>query len=408
MTSEKTGSELEDISFRQLKLLETVGRVKSVRQTSEECNLSQPAVTQAIAKLELLLGIQLLERGSHGSFLTSLGEIFYFRTRRFFDLYHRALEQLPITGGAQAVEATANRISRSQIRSLFALYDNADIEEATEALGICQASLLRATRTLERNVGKPLLGRDANGPVLNFAGMEFARRMRLALQEIEAGKREMDLEQGQAISRLTIGAMPLGGSVLIASVLDAFLRKYPEVEVKVVMESSAELIRSLKAGSVEFVVGLVPEKNDAELTTERLSRTPFKIVGRKGHPLADKADITLDDLLQYEWIIGTKGASRRECFERIFVGTSGPKTAVRTSSSAIFKALLRNSDRLVLLTDYELMNENEALCEIPYKLSSPAPFIGITSRADWVPIKLQSKMLEEIRKCTLGGATEAA
>jgi DNA-binding transcriptional LysR family regulator len=283
-----------------------------------------------------------------------------------------------------------------------------DIEEATRSLGICQASLLRATRMLERNVGKPLIGRDADGPTLNFAGTEFARRMRLALQEIEAGKREMDLERGQARSRITIGAMPLGGSVLIASVLDTFLKKYPEVEVKVVMESSSELIRSLRAGSVEFVVGLVPEKSDPELTTESLAETPFKIVGRAGHPLCNKAEITIDDLQQYEWIIGTGGSSRRECFERMFEGTAVPKVAIRTSSFAIFKTLLKSSDRLVLLTDYELMNESDAMRELPFKPSAPTPSIGITSRADWIPIQLQARLLDEIRRCTLGVIDEAA
>ena len=35
------------LSFRQLKLFESVGRLNSVRKASEECNLSQPAVLRA-------------------------------------------------------------------------------------------------------------------------------------------------------------------------------------------------------------------------------------------------------------------------------------------------------------------------------------------------------------------------
>ena len=40
------------VSLRHLKLFESVARLSSVRRASEECHLSQPAVTQAIAKLE--------------------------------------------------------------------------------------------------------------------------------------------------------------------------------------------------------------------------------------------------------------------------------------------------------------------------------------------------------------------
>ena len=46
------------VSLRHLKLFESVARLSSVRRASEECHLSQPAVTQAIAKLEEQIGTQ--------------------------------------------------------------------------------------------------------------------------------------------------------------------------------------------------------------------------------------------------------------------------------------------------------------------------------------------------------------
>jgi LysR family transcriptional regulator of gallate degradation len=39
-------------SIRHLRLFESVAQLHGVRRASEECHLSQPAVTQAIAKLE--------------------------------------------------------------------------------------------------------------------------------------------------------------------------------------------------------------------------------------------------------------------------------------------------------------------------------------------------------------------
>jgi LysR family transcriptional regulator of gallate degradation len=62
------------VSLRHLKLFESVARLSSVRRASEECHLSQPAVTQAIAKLEEQIGASLLERGASGSYLNPLGE----------------------------------------------------------------------------------------------------------------------------------------------------------------------------------------------------------------------------------------------------------------------------------------------------------------------------------------------
>ena len=44
------------VSLRHLKLFESVARLFSVRRASEECHLSQPAVTQATASLDSIRG----------------------------------------------------------------------------------------------------------------------------------------------------------------------------------------------------------------------------------------------------------------------------------------------------------------------------------------------------------------
>jgi hypothetical protein len=56
-------------SIRHLKVFERVAHLQSVRRASEECHLSQPAVTQAVAKLEKQLGETLLDRPRPESWL---------------------------------------------------------------------------------------------------------------------------------------------------------------------------------------------------------------------------------------------------------------------------------------------------------------------------------------------------
>src|ERR1700704_1685086 len=84
------------ISLRHLKLFESVARLSSVRRASEECHLSQPAVTQAIAKLEEQIGVSLLERGASGSYLNERGAIFRRRTERLFPQIEQALVELGV------------------------------------------------------------------------------------------------------------------------------------------------------------------------------------------------------------------------------------------------------------------------------------------------------------------------
>jgi DNA-binding transcriptional LysR family regulator len=386
------------ISFRQLKLFESVGRLKSVRRASEECNLSQPAVTQALAKLEQQVGRTLIERRASGSYTNALGELFYGRIQRFFDQMEQALTELGIPGGHGAAKLTSKRLSRSQVRSLVAVIENGSFAQGAEALGLSQTSLQRAARDLEANLRKPIYYRTAAGFMVTPAGLDFGRKMKLALQEIEWGIREIEAAEGGYNTRIVIGAMPFGGSMLIASVLDAFLVAHPQADIAIVSENASEMQKRLRAGDVDFVIGLLPEHLTDDIVSEAFARTPYQIVARLGHPLLRKGRVSHDDLLSYDWVVGMAGASRRACFERLFDDGRRPHTPIATSAMAVVHDLLAGCDRLTLMTSYELMHQRQTLVPVPFGPIEPAPYIGITMRANWLPTPLHAAFIALVRE----------
>lgn len=384
------------LSFRQLKLFESVGRLDSVRRASEECNLSQPAVTQALAKLEQQVGVTLLERRASGSYLNELGKIFHRRTTRLFVQMEEALVELGLP--VASAPMIAKRISKSQARSLIAIVETGSFAQAAEALGLSQASLQRAARDLEGNLRKPLYYRTAAGVMVTPAGIEFGRRMKLATQEIEWGIKEIEAARGSFNSQISIGAMPFGGSVLLASVLDEFVKAYPTAEIRIINESASEMLKSLRAGAVDFVLGLVQETTARDLSNEALAKTPYTIVAQRGHPILRKGKVTVADLLEYDWVVGTPGAARRGCFERLFAGGPGPNASIATCALPVIRHLLTGSDRLTLMTTYELLHEDARLVPVPFGPIEPAPAIGITMRAGWLPTQLHQAFIDLVRK----------
>lgn len=387
----------ESLSFRQLKLFESVGRLNSVRKASEECNLSQPAVTQSLAKLEQQVGVSLLDRRASGSYLNELGEIFHRRAARLFMQIEQALIDLGVPAASAPV--IAKRISKSQARSLIAIVETGSFAQAAQSLGLSQASLQRAARDLEGNLRKSLYYRTAAGVMVTPAGVEFGRKIKLATQEIEWGIKEIEAARGISNSQIAVGAMPFGGSVLLASVLDDFVTAHPRADVKIVNESALEMLKSLRAGAVDFVIGLVQETTADDLTNQALAKTPYTIVARRGHKLLRQGKVTIADLLDYDWVVGTPGSSRRACFERLFAGSpSGPKTSIATCSLPVIRHLLARSDRLTLVTSYELMHEDDTLAAVPLGPIEPAPSIGITMRAGWLPTQLHLDFIELLRK----------
>lgn len=395
---EKSAAEIaEALSFRQLSLFESVGRCGSLRKASEACRLSQPAVTQAIMRLEELVGVGLIERRASGSYLNEAGTILYRRTARLLSSIESALLDLGVPGGAATAALIARRISRSQARSIVAIADAGSFAAAARSLGVSQTSLQRAARDLEGHVRKPLYHRTAAGMVVGPQGSEFGRKLKLAVQEIEWAIKEIHAAHGLSASQISIGALPFGGSVLLASVLDAFVCANDGADVKIFNEGASQMLRRLRTGEVDFVIGLVQETLADDLANEAFGATPYSIVLRRGHPLLAQGRVTLDDLLRHEWVIGVEGSSRRDCFERLFAGSPGPEASIATCVLPVIRHLLEGSDRLTLMTSYELMHEEGDLVSLPFGPIEPVPSIGITMRADWLPTQLHLDFIALLR-----------
>ena len=385
-------------SLRHLKLFESVARLRSFRRASEECHLSQPAVTQAIAKLEEQMGATLLERRASGTYLNPLGEIFYRRTERLFAQIEKALLDLGVPEDQAPVGRIASRVTRSQLRSLAAIVENGSFAQAARALDVTQASLQRAARNLEQNLRTPLYAQTAFGIVATRAAAEFARKVKLALRELDSAMEELEAAKGNIGGQIVIGAMMFAGNQVLASVVNEFALTFPNASVQVGSGNAEDMIKALRLGDVDFVIGLLRDPTPDGLVNLPLAKTPFVIAARHGHPLTAKAKVTLDDLADYEWIIGMPGARRRVHFDRLFARRRRPKSRLAVGSLPIIRLLLAENDYLALLTSYELMHEEAGLAAIPFGAIEPTPSIGLTIRDNWLPTQLQASFIEMVQK----------
>ena len=233
-------------------------------------------------------------------------------------------------------------------------------------------------------------------------GAEFARKVKLAIGEIDRGIDELEAAKGNFGGEIVVGAMLLAGSVVLAQVLNEFVSLYPKANVRVVNGNAEDMLKYLRAGEVDFVIGLLRRPVPDGLVNEVFAETPYVVVGRQGHPLARKAQVTLADLTEYDWVVGTPGANRRIGFEQMFVGGPQPTARIATCSLPTIRLLLAESDRLTLLTSYELIHEDDALTALPFAPIKPVPEIGLTMREDWLPTQVQASFLQLIQRRIVG------
>ena len=170
----------------------------------------------------------------------------------------------------------------------------------------------------------------------------------------------------------------------LASTLSKFISVYNSANVTVINGPYDALLRQLRAGSLDFLVGLLKNPAPADdVIQEELMRDPYVIAVRKGHPLANKKEVTGADFTGFDWILAPSMASRRIAFENAFPGLSGPHPNVETHSLPTITSILASSDRMAILTQSELevdRQQGQRLDALNFGPIEPSTAIGVTIR----------------------------
>lgn len=386
------------LSLRHLVVFVEVARSGAVSTAARSLHLSQPAATQAIAAVERYFGRRLFERTSVGMTPTPAG-------RRCFERIERALAELR-AAMVELLPSSAVRTERAltlgQLESLIALVKHGSFRAAAKALGIAVPTLHQAARTLEQISGTGLLERTSFGLRLNREGERLARHAGRALSELQQARDELCALHGEECGRTVIGAMPLARSGLVPNAVLQFLARYPLYTVEVLDGPYETLLRALRGGSADVLVGALREPAPAnDVFEEPLFDDPLTLVVRASHPLTRGAAPELSQLRQYPWVAPRRGTPLRRHFEALFAhsDTPFPAGAIECNCLVAARAILQNSDRLMLLSTRQVMADVNAgvLATLPHPLGRVVRRIGLTLRVGWQPTEPQQALLALLR-----------
>ena len=381
-----------DASFnlRHLHMVAEITRWRSLRRAAAEVHLSQPAMTQALAQLELQLGQRLFERTGGGMVPTAA-------TLALSERIDRAFAWLRAT-------KLHRKATRIQLQCLVAAIDAESVSMAARRLGMRQPSVTRALRDLETLCGKPLFARSPQGIDATREARELARLAGLALADIRQGVEAFREHHGKIDGQIVVGCLPLARSAILPTAVTRLLKRYPELSLRIVDGPYPELLHELRSGRLDLLIGALRSSSPADIRQEELFRDRLSIVVRPGHPLLDRR-LTPPDFAGLGWVLPPDGTPARELFHGFFreMGLEEPAHVVVCSSLVAIRGLLLQSDRAALLSTaqvgYELGAGQLKLLAGP--LDETARPIGLALRADWRPTLAQEHLMALIRQCAV-------
>jgi LysR family transcriptional regulator, regulator for genes of the gallate degradation pathway len=383
----------DNLNLRHLRAFREVVRCGSISAASHSVHLSQPAITQAIAKLEHFMSALLFVRSSTGMTTTEAGALLFMRSERALDLIRAGAQQCRVGNDARRGKGFANfdeLVTSAQLRALIAVSDHGNFTLAARGIGASQPSLHRLARDLESLSGVPLFK---------------ARHARLAFSELHQSMAEIDATQGINSARIMIGTLPLARSSILPNTINEFAGVRPEVQVGVVDGPYDDLLHALRHGELDLIVGALREPVPIDdVVQEALFHDPLAVVARHLHPLASRTTISVADLACYPWVVPKRGPPTRLHFDALFkdAGIDPPTGLVEASSLVLIRGLLTGSDRLTIVSAHQVEPELRlgALQCLPFDLKHTSRPIGITVRRDWQPTTIQSLFVNLLRKAS--------
>jgi len=392
-------------NLRHLRAFLEVSRSHSISIAADLVHLSQPAVTQAISKLESGLNASLFQRGNLGFYTTEIGAKFAWRVERALGLLRQGAKLSYRTdkkGGNRGFTNFDELATSAQLRALVAVGQSLSYSVAGRDIGLSQPTIHRSVSNLESLSGLKLFSRITSGIEPTSAGRILIKHTKLAYAELQQGMNEISEHKGRNTTVITVGSLPLARTYILPKVIHAMVESSEDVQVHIIDGPYNELLRGLRNGDIDCLIGALRDPAPAEdVVQEALFSDPLTIVAGRHHPLAKGGNMSIKDTLAYPWAAPPKTTpSGAYLFETLQIEHL-LRTPVRVvSSSLVFlRELLAQGDYLTIISQHQIKEEirHGSLVPLPILLANNERPIGVTLRRDWKATLTQSRFLDFLR-----------
>ncbi len=391
-----------NLNLRHLDALVEVGRLGNISAAAAKVNLSQPALAQAIAKIEQALKARLFQRHAAGVSTTPAGMRFIPRVQRALRYLSTGVREIRRPARLPGIAHVERRLTMAQLRALVSVAGVNSYATAAEQIGLSQPSLHRAMRDLQQVLKVPLLARSGRAVRATDAANRLVHYTRLMLAELRAGIDEVAALHQAPTGQLRIGVLPVARARFLPAVLAEFCSQHPSASVEIIEGPYAELLARLRQGDMDLMVGSYRESVPArDVQQDILFDDALSVVGRAGHPLQGKSRLATQDLLDHPWVVPARGVPMRLHWERLFAahGVEPPKLRVQCGSIMLMRGLMLQGDWLTLMSRDQFLLESQAghLAQIGALGSEFRRRIAMTRRKDWRPTPLQEAFIIMLR-----------
>lgn len=208
-------------------------------------------------------------------------------------------------------------IETSELLAFIAVAHQLSFKAAAEGLFISQPALSRRIENLEEVLHERLFERTTRRVSLTPAGELFLVHAQAVVDELEAAIKSVAVGTAQRRELVTVACVPSVANHLLPQVLKRYSEEYPNVRVKIIDESAAHVLESVRKGEADFGINFIGAQ-EAEIDFEEIVNEQYLLVMPVDHPLSKLSSITWKALAGQKLVSLSSNSGNRNLIDNAF------------------------------------------------------------------------------------------
>jgi len=274
----------------------------------------------------------------------------------------------------------------NQLRNFIAVIEAGTFRQAAQNLHLSQSSISKSLQQLEDEIGAEILHRGARGVIPTAVGEALLTRAKLIEAELRHARDDVQMTQGAQVGEVRVCVSPTVAMGLLPRAIIEFQKARPRVSFVVSESVYPDMLPALRTGEIDIAICLVPARpRDETLSFVALLKDHLVPVVRANHPVVKVGRLTLEDLLDLDWVVYRRSHTGLDVFEQTFTSNRLPlpRSTIECTSFACARALVESGDYVTLMPSQLFFGNRKPLSVALLALDSPMPSwqVAIITRA---------------------------
>jgi LysR family transcriptional regulator, hydrogen peroxide-inducible genes activator len=200
----------------------------------------------------------------------------------------------------------------TQLQYIVAVDTYKSFGVAAEKCSVTQPTLSMQIQKLEEEVGIKIFDRSKQPVIATEVGREIINQARIVLNEFELIKVLVESSKNMYKGELRVGIIPTLAPYILPLFIVDFLKKFPNIHLKVSEHPTEEIIFKLKNGILDCGLLATPLDEPGILETP-LFYENFVAYGSEGSSVSKKTELDIEDIdLEEVWLLDEGNCMRSQ------------------------------------------------------------------------------------------------